>query len=55
MSEVFSNFLGNIPLSLTDVIFVKMVSKEKIKVGKIFLAVYLSLMVITHTMIVYFI
>ena len=39
MSEVFSNFLGNIVLSITNVLFFRIISKNKIVKNKKYLTV----------------
>ena len=54
MSEVFSNFLGNIVLSITNLLFVRIITKEKIKCNKKIILIILLIMILYHTIIVYF-
>ena len=49
MSEIFSNFLGNIVLCLTNVLFFRIISKNKIKKSNLVTFLFLLLIIIVHT------
>lgn len=55
MSEVFSNFLGNIILSITDISFVRIITKSNINKSKKIVLLYLLIMTTIHTIIVFYV
>ena len=54
MSEVISNFFGNIVLSITNISFVNIVSKKKLERSKIFILIFIFIMSVFQTLIFIF-
>lgn len=53
MSEVFSNFLGNIPLCLSEILFVILISKNRLRKSITFTIIVIIIMSLMHTLIVF--
>ena len=53
MSEVFSNFLGNIPLCISEILFVILISKTRLRKSVMFTIIAIIIMSLMHTLIVF--